>query len=504
MALLAVMLFATSLPWRVQIDLPLMVYIGARVSEGLMPYRDIVDMNMPLVVLFHALAYKLVGVSDLGYRLLDGTVLLAECSVIWMLLRRLGNGLAVIGGGAYAIFHLSMWGYGALQRDYLAVLPLLLMAEQLLRGIERSARRHFWIAGGMAGLAVMIKPTFLMLAVAAPLMLLVTAERRGWRQRLGESAIVAAGLGLVVLAMVLSLLALGLWQSFVAQWMEFTLPVYNQLRAPDTRWHVTEDLPWRLMHLLPLAMLGLALFRHPHYGRLVRVLAVLSAVGFLSLLAQQRGWLYHCYPAVPALLMLSMSGLDALLRGRIVGAPRVRWLLSAAALGAVFLRPVLLVAHDVPDAVRKRLAGTPEPMLLADYMAQDMAPYVEPGDYVQTFDQVAGCLKALLITGTRLPTRYMYAISVLTDLDTPFRTRARADMLETMQRNPPKVVLISDEQWPAGPRGYDRLARWEALDELLDRDYVLQFQWPREGKSRAPFYLGYRGYVRRDVVEAVK
>lgn len=501
MVVLAIALFAASLQWRVQIDLPLMVYIGARVTEGLMPYRDIVDMNMPLVVLFHTLAYKLVGVSDLGYRLLDGAVLLSECGVIWMLLRRVGNAIALVGGGIYAIFHLSLWGYGALQRDYLAVLPLLLAAEFLLRGIEHTARRSLLIAGVMAGIAVMVKPTFLLLGAALPMLLLAT-EQRTWRQRLGDGAVVLLGLGLVLMTMVLTLLVLGLWQPFVAQWLEFTLPVYNQLFEPDTRWRVTKDLPWRLIHLTPLALLGLTRYRHPQYGRLVRVVALFFAVGFLSLLVQRRGWLYHCYPSVPPMLILTMIGLDALVRGPIVSWPRVRWLLSVVALGAVFLRPVLLAGSEVPGAIRDRAAGKPQPLLLADYMAQDMAPYVQPGDYVQTLDQVAGGLKALLMTDTRLPTRYIYAISVLTDLDTPFRNRARADMLETMRRNPPKVVLISDEQWPGGPRGYDRLERWEAFKALLDRDYVLQFQWPREGQSREPFYFGYRGYVRRDVAIA--
>ena len=169
--------------------------------------------------------------------------------------------------------------------------------------------------------------------------------------------------------------------------------VYNQLFEPDTRWRVTKDLPWRLIHLTPLALLGLTRYRHPQYGRLVRVVALFFAVGFLSLLVQRRGWLYHCYPSVPPMLILTMIGLDALVRGPIVSWPRVRWLLSVAALGAVFLRPVLLAGSEVPGAIRDRAAGKPQPLLLADYMARDMAPYVQPGDYVQTLDQVAGGLK---------------------------------------------------------------------------------------------------------------
>jgi hypothetical protein len=428
---------------------------------------------------------------------MDGLFLLAECAAIAHLLRRLRRAIGLFGGASFACYHLSCGPDLVLQRDYLAVLPLVLSAELVLSAGERRRRADGLAGGAMVGVAVLFKPTFVTLACAWPLLIFALGRREPLGQRLVRASCVIAGVSLVLAAAAAVLVVEGALGPFVHLWTEFNFPVYNRLRVPgESPLLVIGDLRWRLAAFSPLVLLTPLLLRRRRYRRLTWVASSLLGVSVVSLVVQHRGWLYHACPLAASIILLGMIGLDALLLyGKLYFEPR--WFPGAArALGvlvalALLFRPLRFAWTSLGH----RLHDGPK-VLLGDRIAGDLRPFVSPGDRVQCLDMTAGGMLALLETGTRLPTKYMYGFSVLADLDTPFRARAREDFMRVMVAEPPKVIVLTSDEWPSREPGYLRLERWPELRAFLDARYALRFEWPMAGPPRT--LPGYRGWVRID------
>ena len=64
-------LIIQSVHWPLIHDAPIMHYIAWQILHGGVPYRDILDMNLPGVYLLHILVLKVFGPSDGGWRLFD-------------------------------------------------------------------------------------------------------------------------------------------------------------------------------------------------------------------------------------------------------------------------------------------------------------------------------------------------------------------------------------------------------------------------------------------------
>src|SRR5437764_539231 len=62
---------AHSLHWPIFHDAVIFHYIAWRISEGAAPYRDIMETNMPGTYLLHLLCQKMLGLSDIAFRMYD-------------------------------------------------------------------------------------------------------------------------------------------------------------------------------------------------------------------------------------------------------------------------------------------------------------------------------------------------------------------------------------------------------------------------------------------------
>ena len=82
-ALLAGALAARSLGWPLIHDAPLFHYVAWLMGQGLVPYRDIFDMNLPGVYLLHWAVLATVGAGDLAWRLVDLGWLAATAALLF-------------------------------------------------------------------------------------------------------------------------------------------------------------------------------------------------------------------------------------------------------------------------------------------------------------------------------------------------------------------------------------------------------------------------------------
>ncbi len=114
-----------SLNWDMMWDAEILSYSGWLISEGLIPYRDIFEINMPGSLLVYSFIDRFLGTGDLMFRMFDLAVLFLIDILVVLYCKRYGVLTGVLAAGLFSCFHLSAGAFQAGQRDYLQVLFLL-------------------------------------------------------------------------------------------------------------------------------------------------------------------------------------------------------------------------------------------------------------------------------------------------------------------------------------------------------------------------------------------
>jgi hypothetical protein len=279
-------------------------YLGWRLLEGDVPYRDFLDMNWPGILVLHAAASALFGNHLWSWRALDFLILAAAVPFLSSLVKRAaGGGAARIAVVLYPLLYagLSIWVPG--QQDMSAAHVLLGALWCHVRAYEERQARWQIGAGLFLAAALLIKPTTVLLGALLPLHAI--AFKVPFRTVARHTA-VAGGIAVSTLLAALGALLAGgptfgevqdaLW-TFNAQTQylgALSLPVLT-LRAlvVHFRW-------W------PAPTLGglLALFwvlRPANRSFASTALPILWLAGMLSYVCQRRGFGYHLSPCFPAL-----------------------------------------------------------------------------------------------------------------------------------------------------------------------------------------------------------
>jgi hypothetical protein len=459
-----------SLGWPLVHDAPLMHYAAWLVAGGAVPYRDVFDMNLPGPYLLHAAVLATAGSGHLAWRLFDLAWLALTAGLVSVYGARLADGWAGLAGGLlFALYHVAGGAWRVGQRDFLLCLFLLAGAHGTARFLERGGARIplLW-AGLCLGAAVTFKPYAVAFWLACAWGAGVAARR------LGRPAVwpvmSVLGAGLVAPALVFGWLA---WRGGLLAFVEivtgYVVPLYS--RAGDTlMWQamVWHGYGWAALALLSLLALLGAWTPLEDPRRFRRGLA-LAGVGYgaLHFALQRKGWEYHLYPLAAFLCAAAPA---ALARARPESAPRRP--------AARLTRPVALTALGATFAVLGvKGAYALEPEWIAskvrrvEAVTRDLAPLVPPGGTVQVLDTTEGGIHALLQLGLRQPTRYLYDFPFFHDVGDPRIQRLRRDFAGSLGRHPPAAVVVFRDTW--GRPGYERLAEFPAVQELLARRYAL-------------------------------
>jgi hypothetical protein len=142
----------------------------------------------------------------------------------------------------------------------------------------------------------------------------------------------------------------------------------------------------------------------------------------------------------------------------------------------------------------------------ADFIASLRATLEEAGGaslsgHIQCIDSISGC-------GTTLyKMRLVQSTGVLSDFllfgpeTVPVVRSTRRQLLQVIETNPPKVIVVSAGLHIDGPGDYRKLERWPEFSEVLSLKYLLKTQWspnrPNHWWSRKQWPDGYRVYVLR-------
>ena len=406
-AILFAVLMLAPMPWvlvhftpPLNHDVAAVLHFAERWLAGERLYRDLIDMNPPLIFVLSLAPAALGKLTPLG-----GPTAVVLCTLIylgvafalcWRLIKRSGLSadhayrqmlpplllflLIVCPGQAYA------------QREHLmlaSMLPYLLLADARVRGAPVGAGMR-WTVALFAALGFAIKPHFLIFPLLIEGYVLA---RRGLRPGFGDLVPWAMG-GVFVLYAAFVLLAMPAYLAFV-----LPLAQDNYLQLGIGPWlvlrHSQLTIPAALF--LPLAVLAFTVSRSS-FGRIV---ALAGIGGVLQAVAQGKGWPYHVLPTETCLLLLAgVQCCDLFERYR----PRIRAQAWLAALIAAFMLLVYLLAVLVRPLMYFREEfdhGRPAALLakVREYAPNAPVMILSPGVYP--------FFPVLNYTGSTMATRFM-------------------------------------------------------------------------------------------------
>ncbi|MGQ0735181.1 MAG: hypothetical protein ACT4QD_16205 [Acidobacteriota bacterium] len=107
--------------WTVFHDAAPIHYVAMRILAGPVPYRDIVDVQLPGTYLVHVLAVALFGPGDLAWRLFDLGWLAFGIMTLGLLLRPFGFSAVITAASWMGAIHLREGPYSVGQRDFLLI-----------------------------------------------------------------------------------------------------------------------------------------------------------------------------------------------------------------------------------------------------------------------------------------------------------------------------------------------------------------------------------------------
>lgn len=450
---LALLYAATSLAWPIGWDQGIMAWVGSVVESGGLPFQDAWDPKGPASYLPFATASAVGGQLPVSYRVVELMLLLGGALATGAVVRRLGlRKGAVFASFALALTQPSLGFQNTLQPDQWAGW-LLVAVVAITLGNWRAPGLGI-LAGGLVGLATLIKPQYVLLLLI-PLGIAWTGEERLKWKRLW---LVLGGAAVPVLACLVWFGSHGgldaLLDGYILANLEARLDAGGQILPFE------KSLPMAataMPYLLPLALsaaIGLVACwkQNPRTALLLLTWLVLTLAG----LALQARWFPYVWtPVIPPLVVLGITGLaDLVGPGHAVPAisRRVRLVLagglglSAAVLASLPLaRESRAVASSALGRIdrmqyltRYREGGpnfsAAEVTRAAEYLARVTAPndcvlvWPEPGVNV--------------LANRRTPARFATVAALTRYERSERRQRYQEEFLFTLTRNPPRLILI--------------------------------------------------------------
>jgi hypothetical protein len=464
--------------WPLVHDAPIVHYIVFLMSKGFVPYADIVDMNSPGAYLFESLGMHLFGGDARGWFLWDlagaGMVVFGSAWVTGPGRRAAG----VMAGSLTTIIHLADGAVNLGQRDWIATGLLLLSFGcmfQMLRGGHVA-----WLGGAalLVAVAATVKPP----AILFGLVVFGTIASGGCKEP-RRALLWALGGFLAPVAVV---------GCFLAKWRAMDgfigaltglIPYYASLQKTSLLALFGTMLGRLDLLLLALALGAFCLFLlrrgWSSYASAAVLLGALAALAYY--VWQDKGWAYHRYPAVAFGLLFIALEIEQGIRA---GGMRARIAWPAMAV-LVLLLPCAALARE-----RKSIDRMDTLVHLQSDLTRLGGPQLS--GRVQCLDMTHGeCINALYRLQLVQSTGFIYDFVLFPERPTAVTDALQSRFMRLISARPPRVFVLSEQDWPGGGRGYTQLPRWPAFAQFLQQNYLLETQHDESSTDKS----GYRIYV---------
>jgi hypothetical protein len=465
-----------SIHWQLMADPAFIRYINFLMDHGWVPYRDIIDVNLPGSFLMDRLAVFVFGSGDLAWRFYD-LFLLAILIAAFIVISMPYDWFAgLYAGVVFVLIHGSEGPWNAGQREQAMVTLMMVGYAFLFTAMRRQKPLLLLPFGFIIGLAASIKPTVAPLGLILLLMAALALRRRNIKP---DSYLVYGllGLGLAVLINLGFLYKYHAFGDFVAISKRF-IPYYATIGNSSLHELFSILAPKRYLLMLILAgMLILISKREKDWENWERITLALGILfGALSFVIQRKDFEHHLYPFLVFMLLWSSIefGKAWQKKGwiRAIG-------LACFAFGVLVYVPSLVFkvastspTNEQPDALKRDL---------------DRLGGVNLQHQVQCFDMVTSCFSTLYRSNLLPYSAYMGDYVFFGAHDGPPSPYYQNLMWDRFQKDPPKVVVLTNE-WLGGPHSFNKLKQWPQMDSLLDSAYSLE-------ATRTSGGFAYRIYV---------
>jgi hypothetical protein len=468
---------AFSLRWPITHDeAPLFYEAFLMQAEGRVPYRDIVDFQMPgSYAAFYALGL-LSGFDGFRLRLIDLFLLAIIIVITYLVMRGFGRMPALSAGLLFGLKYLQGGPSQSLQREYLLLIFVGLGVYISLRDHLTPATRT--MTGFFFGLAATLKPH-----AAIGLLPILLFDILGRVDRRNHSLTYAALGSLVpaILGFLVPVSLMALWLALSGALPSFIdiatnyWPLYAQVNGQmavnsgAARWGFILDQIWRLggngIWLLP-AIPGIYLAsRQVHLKNQVYVLAGLTFCYAIYPALSGQFFPYHYLPFVYFILMLAALCLME---------AQPKW--QAGAL-IIFVGVIALNIRLAPTVLRQ-LEG--KPIATSTDRADEIARYLKENlaeeDTVQPLDWTGGTLLAMLEARAHLATPYVFDFYFYHHVSEPYIQNLRVDFMKDLQAARPGFIVevtAIDKPWIAGE---DTSHTFPELRAFLEKGYSITIQ----------------------------
>ena len=475
-----------SLHWPLVGDATLMHYVVFLMHHGYVPYKTIVDINLPGSYLAEAAAMHVFGGGPLGWHLYDLTL----CLVLIAATIKIASGYAgIFAGTLFLLIHLQDGLAQTGQRDLL-IAVLLLCAYAVLFAAQHRPRNGLPILvfGLLLGFTVTIKPFFLPLGVVLVLMSMRPAREHGLSPRIH--------LGCATLGLFFPSIAVLAWL-----WGQHALRSFLVAFTVLIPFHATlgrKPMAYLLTHcmspILPLCIAWVIVWvlrRKPLDLERIELL-VGVAIALLAYVIQGKGFPYHRYSLIALLLLLmGMDFFDAL---KHTGAAR---LLSIAALAYA----CFLIAPRAAWAVRSFSPAEPFEQALAQTLDHDLqANPANLSGNVQCLDTFGGCINTLYNLRLVQSTGFLYDCYLFVPGHNPASDQYRAAFWAAFQHARPRIVILTSQDC-FGPDSFQKIDQWPQFKDALARSYTQVEEWhptqPEHWWTRRQTPSQFRIYLRK-------
>lgn len=449
-------------------DIPNLHIIAQRILAGAVPYRDVIDMNLPGIYLIHLLVVLIPGDPNIVWFCFHFSWALLTAAAAWFLLRsesRLAAWMAAVTVIAYYVTRKAFY-YG--QRDFLLLLPVLLGILAFIH-FEKSGRKSirwlFW-SGLAFGLASTIKPLPLAFSAAAGIWLVldrISTLRQRWLRMLSLAAGTLVPLALVALWLALS----GGLADFLRLAPNLSAVYYNWQHLNWGEMLFFTTIESRIFFGMVVLALGLSYLREKRLPATPLFLALYTGLGYgvIHYFSQGKGWEYHQLPFNLFAILLTTA---LFLRMAVGAGPRLAVLACLCLylpLVGILPRAAWIMIHDpagyldiFQPAVHK---------LDADYDRLNLS-----GKSIQLLDMTTGGAYLLYSHQVPLSTPYLLDFELQANPN-PAYLQFRQVFMQRMLSAPPEFFIIARETKADSPLSYRRFADWTDFTGWLESDYHL-------------------------------
>jgi len=437
-------------------------------AEGLVPYRDLFDFQMPGSFIAYSILGRLSGFDSFRIRILDLTILTALLAITFFALRRFGKTPALAAAILFGLKYLQGGPSMALQREYLLLIFVAFAVWISMR--DELTLKHRITLGLLFGLAAVIKP-HAAIGLIPILFFDISDMVKRLKLTLPTAAVrsilpAAAGFLIPVLAMVAWLGLTGALTPFITIAANYW-PLYSQVNGQMEVTAGAARMSLLLNQFLRLGGNGLWLIPafigiYFNQNKKTYLLASLALCYAIYPAFSGQFFPYHYIPFTYFIILLASLSIPTF---------DLRPMTFSSFILTIFL---LLPSQTFI----RQLEG--KPIATSTDRAEEISRFLEKnlqkGDTVQPLDWTGGTLLAMLETRAHIATPYIFDFYFYHHVSNPYIQSLRADFMNDLQAASPRFIIevtAIDKPWITGP---DTSRKFPELREFLNKNYSIAIQ----------------------------